>query len=51
MEKLDNKNPGSNSGWRPLHAAVQQGHLEICQMIMNKPKDKTPIYKFRFLIQ
>ena len=27
MESLENKNPGRNDGWTPLHKAAQCGHI------------------------
>ena len=32
MDKVDVKNPKSNSGWTPLHSAARAGHLNICRL-------------------
>ena len=42
MNFIDNKNPGSNDGRRPLDAAAEGGHLNICKYIMEKIKNKNP---------
>ena len=42
MDLLQNKNPRDIHGCTPLHAAAFNGHLEVCQAIMNESQDKNP---------
>ena len=42
MEKLENKNPGDNDGYTPLHDTALGGHLEVCRAIMEKLENKNP---------
>ena len=37
MEGLDDKNPGDNDGWTPLHPAAKKGN---CEFIMERLQDK-----------
>ena len=36
------KNPATNDGSTPLHAAACNGHLEICELIIKAVDDKNP---------
>ena len=42
MEKLEDKNPKNNTGKTPLHFAAQEGHLAVCQFIIEKVEEKNP---------
>ena len=37
-----NKNPIFNSGGSPLHLAAENGHVELCRMIMDEIEDIFP---------
>ena len=39
----NNKNPRSDGGYTPLHIAASNGHLEICQIILEEVDDKNPL--------
>ena len=39
----NNKNPRSDGGYTPLHIAASNGHLEICQIILEEVDDKNPV--------
>ena len=39
MEGLDDKNPGDNDGWTPLHSAAKKGN---CEFIIERLQDKNP---------
>ena len=34
LENIEEKNPVDKKGWTPLYLAAQNGHKEICQLIM-----------------
>ena len=34
-EKLEDKNPRDREGWTPLHSAAQNGHVEVCRLILD----------------
>jgi ankyrin repeat protein len=34
IENVQNKNPRSNIGNTPLHAAAEGGHMDICKLIL-----------------
>ena len=40
--KLDDKNPKSDSWLTPLHAAARQGYFDICQFILENVDEKNP---------
>ena len=42
MAKVDDKNPKDNNGETPLHYAAENGHLAVCQYIMEEVDDKNP---------
>ena len=42
MKNLENKNPGGNNGWTPLHSAAFHGRLNICEFIMKTVENKNP---------
>ena len=42
IEKIQDKNPGSNDGVTPLHIAAAMGHLKVCEIIMEKLQNKNP---------
>ena len=42
MENADDKNPKDISGWTPLHWAASNGHLSVCQLIVENVDDKNP---------
>ena len=37
-----NKNPADNEGYTPLHIAAQQGHLNVCKLIIENVIVKNP---------
>ena len=43
VSRLEDKNPATNNGWTPLHAAAQEGHFEVVKYISNQLDDKNPI--------
>ena len=36
----DNQNPGDKSGTTPLHLAAEEGHEEICKLIVENVHDR-----------
>ena len=42
FENVLDKNPSSNNGLTPFHAAAQNGHLSVCMFIIAKTGDKNP---------
>ena len=44
MEACQNKNPGEGwgSGSTPLHGAAENGHLEVCSLIIDAIDNKNP---------
>jgi ankyrin repeat protein len=42
MDTLEDKNPGDNYGWTPLHFAVRNDNLKVCDLIMKILQDKNP---------
>ena len=34
-ESLEDKNPRDREGWTPLHSAAQNGHVEVCRLILD----------------
>ena len=42
MENIDDKNPKDRFGWTPLHMAARNGHLSVCQLIVENVDDKIP---------
>ena len=42
MSFLDNKNPGNNIGWTPLHSAADGGHVIVYGYIMTFLENKNP---------
>jgi ankyrin repeat protein len=45
MDSVVDKNPRTmcRKGYTPLHAAAQEGHLDICELIVKYASDKNPI--------
>ena len=41
-ENDENKNPKAGNGQTPLHVASENGHLEVCKLIIEKVNDKNP---------
>ena len=39
-----NKNPKDRGGCTPLHNAARNGHLTVCQLIIENVRDKDPKY-------
>ena len=39
---VGDKNPARNDGYTPLHVAAKNGHLEICNLIIDSVNDKNP---------
>ena len=37
-----NKNPAYYEGWTALHEATDNGHLKICEFIINNVKETNP---------
>ena len=42
FERAEDKNPKDNFGFTPLHLAAENGHLELCQLIIENVQDKNP---------
>ena len=45
METLEDKNPEQikgDAGYTPLHAAAENGHVEVCRLIMDAVEDISP---------
>ena len=42
MTCIDNKNPADNEGFTPLYVAAQNGHYEVCQIILENVINKNP---------
>ena len=40
--KYWDKNTKDNNGWKPLHSAAWNGHMPVCQLIMENIEDKIP---------
>ena len=38
----DEKHPGDNEGWTPLHAAASSGHYDVCSVILDHVGYKNP---------
>ena len=36
------KNPRNDIGFTPLHSAAQNGHFDVCQLILSFIQDKNP---------
>ena len=41
-KKFQYKNPANSKGQTPLHFAAKEGHMEVCQLIMENFQDKNP---------
>ena len=39
---VQDKNPADENGWTPLHIAAEQGHHDICQIIIENVETKNP---------
>ena len=39
---IEDKNPGADNGWTPLHCAADNDHLDVCKLIMDNVKDIKP---------
>ena len=37
-----NKSPKDNNGRVPLHMAAREGHLPVCQLLLDAAEDKNP---------
>ena len=46
LDNFEDKNPKDQSGSTPLHYAAQNGHYELCALIMEKIQDKNPPNEF-----
>ena len=46
---MDDKNPTTNNGVTPLYLAAENGHLEICKLIIENLDDKSPPIDERFI--
>ena len=42
MDSLQNKNPGSNNQFTPLHLAAKNGHRNVCVLILENVLNKMP---------
>ena len=42
MDHCDDKNPADEDGMTPLHNAALQGHVEVCDLIIQNVKNKHP---------
>ena len=42
FDNVENKNPSNDNGATPLYIAAQNGHVEVCTMIIDNVKDKNP---------
>ena len=38
----DEKHPGDNKGWTPLHSAASAGHYDVCRVILDHVGYKNP---------
>ena len=39
---MEDKNPAENDGFTPLYVAAQNGHFQICKLIIDYVEDKNP---------
>ena len=42
MNLLEDKNPGDNDGWTPLHVAASSLNGRVCKFIASQLEDKNP---------
>lgn len=42
MAQLTEKNPATVNGATPLHEAADEGHADICRLILDSVEDKNP---------
>ena len=45
MDNVGDKNPAKNNGATPLYLAAQEGHFDVCKLIMEKVDRKNPARK------
>ena len=45
MDNVKDKNPARKDGLTPLHFAAENGHINICDLIINVVDDKNPAAK------